>query len=113
MDIRTPGPSWPSATNTDTGITHQCPYCSYATTAINNLKRHISVHTGEKPFACPHCSYRCSRKGNLDTHIRTHTGEKPFTCPHCSYRSSRMFSLKSHIAFHHPMLSRSSSHTLS
>ncbi|XP_063609183.1 zinc finger protein Xfin-like [Penaeus indicus] len=81
---------------------HKCPYCQYSSLVLNNLKRHMSIHTGEKPFACPHCSYSCTRKGNLETHIRTHTGEKPYSCQHCPYRSSRMFSLKSHMSTHHP-----------
>ncbi|XP_047478291.1 protein tramtrack, beta isoform-like isoform X11 [Penaeus chinensis] len=89
---------------------HKCPYCQYSSLVLNNLKRHMSIHTGEKPFACPHCSYSCTRKGNLETHIRTHTGEKPYSCQHCPYRSSRMFSLKSHMSTHHPYEVISKSH---
>ncbi|XP_045582591.1 protein tramtrack, beta isoform isoform X22 [Procambarus clarkii] len=30
---------------------HKCSYCPYTTHCIINYKRHISVHTGEKPYA--------------------------------------------------------------
>ena len=29
---------------------HQCPYCNYVAGCASNLKMHIRVHTGEKPF---------------------------------------------------------------
>ncbi|XP_050686819.1 longitudinals lacking protein, isoforms H/M/V-like isoform X10 [Eriocheir sinensis] len=95
----TPKQSWTCPSNIKI---HKCPYCEYSSNLLPRLKRHLIVHTGERPFACPHCPYSCSRKGNLETHIRTHTGEKPYPCPHCPYRSSRMFSLKSHITSRHP-----------
>lgn len=112
------GEYWTAATTSKQSWTcpsnikiHKCPYCEYSSNLLPRLKRHLIVHTGEKPFACPHCPYSCSRKGNLETHIRIHTGEKPYPCPHCSYRSSRMFSLKSHITSRHPHQTLSSLNT--
>ncbi|XP_066970763.1 zinc finger and BTB domain-containing protein 7C-like isoform X46 [Macrobrachium rosenbergii] len=51
---------------------HPCPYCEYSTPRKDHLKKHIRIHTGEKPFACPHCPYRSSQKYNLKSHEFTH-----------------------------------------
>ncbi|XP_035233337.1 zinc finger protein 271-like [Stegodyphus dumicola] len=37
----------------------------------------------ERPRSCPYCSYATSHKGNLKKHIRIHTGERPFSCNIC------------------------------
>ncbi|XP_071530845.1 uncharacterized protein [Panulirus ornatus] len=79
---------------------HQCPHCTYNTSSIQTLKRHVFRHTGEKPFSCPYCSYSTTRKALLQEHINTHTGERPFSCPYCSYSSSHKSILKAHIRTH-------------
>ncbi|KAK7077393.1 hypothetical protein SK128_022513 [Halocaridina rubra] len=80
---------------------HRCPTCSYHTANLSNLKKHIRIHTGEKPFACPYCSFRAIQEENLKVHIRTHTGERPYGCLHCNYKSTTKGNLKAHIAAHH------------
>ncbi|KAK8376177.1 hypothetical protein O3P69_008704 [Scylla paramamosain] len=79
---------------------HQCPHCSYNTTFIHNLKRHILRHTGEKPFTCPHCSYSTARKDLLKEHINTHTIEMPYSCPYCPYSTTHQYILQRHIRIH-------------
>ncbi|CAL4062498.1 unnamed protein product [Meganyctiphanes norvegica] len=36
-----------------------------------NLKRHLMIHRGEKPFTCMMCPYRTNQKGNLKNHVWT------------------------------------------
>ncbi|XP_066948878.1 longitudinals lacking protein, isoforms H/M/V-like isoform X23 [Macrobrachium rosenbergii] len=49
---------------------YSCPYCQKVLRQIEDLRRHVRMHTGEKPYACPFCSHRCSRKGNLKDHVK-------------------------------------------
>lgn len=54
-------------------IHHLCDFCSYSTNKPSNLKRHMLVHTGERPFVCSICSYRCNQKENLKKHMLKHS----------------------------------------
>ena len=49
---------------------HNCLECGQKFNSSYNLKRHMIVHTGEKPFACEKCDIRFSQKSNLMIHIK-------------------------------------------
>lgn len=50
--------------------TYHCPFaqCSRLFTRVYDFKRHMMIHTGEKPFACPACSYRANQKSSIKQH---------------------------------------------
>ncbi|XP_071523772.1 uncharacterized protein [Panulirus ornatus] len=50
---------------------HVCSVCGRGFRLANDLRRHVRIHTGEKPFLCPHCPYRASQKQSVNRHIRT------------------------------------------
>ena len=43
-------------------------------TVRTNMKRHIQLHTGEKPFKCQLCSYAHNQKVHLQKHMKTNHG---------------------------------------
>ena len=50
---------------------------------LHHLRRHKTIHTGEKCYACDICQTKFSRKDYLHQHKRIHTGEKPHKCEIC------------------------------
>jgi len=49
-----------------------CPLCGRIMQK-SNLRQHMSVHTGERPFSCELCSYKASRSTTLRRHkMRVH-----------------------------------------
>lgn len=55
---------------------HRCGYhcdtCRRTFCRKALLRRHQSIHSGQKAFVCHICSYSTSHKGNLDRHARVH-----------------------------------------
>jgi uncharacterized Zn-finger protein len=58
--------------NTEHRCGYHCDTCQRTFCRKALLKRHQSIHSGQKAFVCPICSYSTSHKGNLDRHARVH-----------------------------------------
>lgn len=51
---------------------HVCLVCKYSTAILTNIRRHVLIHTGERPYQCSICGKRFRQKEHLKGHIAKH-----------------------------------------
>ncbi|KAI8365271.1 uncharacterized protein BYT42DRAFT_608787 [Radiomyces spectabilis] len=70
---------------------HICPVpqCQRRFKRLEHLKRHMRIHTLERPFACsfPSCHKTFSRSDNLSQHMKTHQRHENRRCRQSPHRS--------------------------
>lgn len=69
-------PTTSTSSLSSTAKSHACPVsqCLRRFKRLEHLKRHMRIHTLERPFRCsyPGCQKNFSRSDNLSQHIKTH-----------------------------------------
>ncbi|KAM8774818.1 transcriptional repressor CTCFL [Rhynchonycteris naso] len=80
---------------------HICHLCLKAFRTVTLLRNHVNTHTGTRPHKCGDCDMAFVTSGELVRHRRyRHTHEKPFKCSMCKYASVEASKLKRHVRSH-------------
>ncbi|KAJ8005278.1 hypothetical protein DPEC_G00144970 [Dallia pectoralis] len=77
-----------------------CTECGRVFNSHSNLRIHLNVHTGARPYACPDCGKSFSQSGALKIHRRIHTGERPYACAYCGRGFPHLAGVRAHQRTH-------------
>lgn len=77
-----------------------CTECGRSFNSHSNLRIHLNVHTGARPYSCPDCGKSFSQSGALKIHRRIHTGERPYSCEFCSRTFPHLSAVRTHERIH-------------
>lgn len=78
----------------------KCNSCPYSTSLKFNMKKHLLVHSGERPYKCDVCTHSFTQHHALKRHMLIHTGEMPYSCNLCSMCFRHAHRLKQHMLKH-------------
>lgn len=77
-----------------------CTECGRTFNSHSNLRIHLNVHTGARPYSCSDCGKSFSQSGALKIHRRIHTGERPYSCGFCGRGFPHLAGVRAHQRTH-------------
>ena len=73
-----------------------CDVCGNGYKDKTGLQLHMQTH-GEKTIQCDLCEQRFKKRKTFENHRMIHTGERPNVCPYCQHGFIQVSACKQHI----------------
>ncbi|KAK7080819.1 hypothetical protein SK128_020996 [Halocaridina rubra] len=77
----------------------QCDLCGKMCSK-NHFRRHMDIHSGNKPYSCKSCGKSFLQKGHYTLHLKYHRGQKDHLCDTCGKKFYQKSELKIHNRIH-------------
>lgn len=78
----------------------ECEFCPNIRFTRGQLRRHKTVHLGQRNYVCNTCGKRFAWKHSLLKHSVLHSGQAPFSCNQCGKLFSAAHHLQHHVKQH-------------